>query len=70
MQKQKKKLTKNDYENEKVKFIEGADCQLILYAMKDKESNIIVTEESKSQNDNKLFKKIPLICDQEGDQMH
>ena len=60
-----KKVNKSGYEEAKTREIEeGADFQLVFAAMNIKES-IIVTEESKSVNDKKLFKKIPLICEHE-----
>ena len=60
---QRSKLQDNEYGVQKTRFIESADCQLILYAKRHKYS--IITQESKSENDNKLFKKIPIICGQE-----
>ena len=67
---QKNKLEPSQYEELKKKMIEGADFQLVFYALQDKRSHsysgtIVVTEESRSTNDGKLFKKIPLICKHE-----
>ena len=59
---QKNKL-REEYQTHKRKFIEDADCQLILYAKE--HGYIIITEESEATNDNKLYKKIPIICKQE-----
>ena len=60
-----KQVEQTAYEEMKRKEIEEkADFQLVFAAMNIKES-IIVTEESKSVNDKKLFKKIPLICEHE-----
>lgn len=53
------------YTNERDKFLNSADCAMIVFAM-NKNSVLdpirILTEESVNQNDGKLFKKIPLIC--------
>lgn len=43
--------------------MKGPDFDIINYAMKDKDNRVIVTEESKVPNDNKVFKKIPMICE-------
>jgi len=64
---QKNRLNTIEFETEKNKFLESADAKLILYCIKDNNSlildkPILVTEETKSENDNKLFKKIPEIC--------
>ncbi len=62
-----RKLTDVEYENQKNYFLEDADMKLILLCLNlmkdgvDKEI-ILVTEETESSNDNKLFKKIPAIC--------
>jgi len=62
-----RKLTDVEYENQKNYFLEDADMKLILLCLnliRDGIDNeiILVTEESESSNDNKLFKKIPAIC--------
>lgn len=61
------KLNDNDalYQNERDHYLKSADCAMIVYAMQQKnmlEPIQILTEESFSQNDGKLFKKIPAIC--------
>jgi len=63
----KRRLTDVEYENQKEAFIKSADSKIILLGLKfikeDKiEETIIVSEESSSANDHKLFKKIPAIC--------
>lgn len=63
----KRRLTDIEYESQKETFLKSADSKIILQALKfikeDKiEETIIVSEESNSANDNKLFKKIPSIC--------
>lgn len=62
-----KKLSEAEYEGQKMNFMESADAKLIMYCqhlMKDnpEEEIYLVTEESISTNDLKLFKKIPAIC--------
>jgi len=61
-----RQLTDVEYENQKSRFLEDANMKLILlclHFMKDNYNDVIlVTEESDSNNDNKLFKKIPTIC--------
>ena len=55
------------YQNERENYVRGTDCTMIVYAMQEKqslESIQILTEESLSQNDGKLFLKIPAVCTQ------
>jgi hypothetical protein len=66
---QKKKLTNEEFEKQKNQFLEDADAKLILYCELEKNKNkleidkpILVTEETRNENDNKLFKKLPEIC--------
>ena len=62
---QKNKLNRDEYNEQKNKEIKRGDFQLILFALAKKEKNnivTIVTEESARLNDQKLFKKIPMIC--------
>lgn len=66
---QKRKLNDAEFENRKLDYLEDADFKLILLALREKQSLdpiTIVTEESRSSNDGKVFKKIPAICDLEG----
>ena len=56
-----------DYEIESLTndFIKSADARIILKAMNDIKlggNTTVVTEETNTNNDNKLFKKIPSIC--------
>ena len=65
IQDRKDKIKSQEYSERKEKEIQQADFQLIFtvkYNNKCKEA-IIVTEESKSINDSKDFKKIPAICE-------
>lgn len=58
-----KGITDVEFELEKTRFLATADANLILYALSIKENApIIVTEETKSSNDSKVFKKIPENC--------
>lgn len=58
-----KGITDIEFENEKTRFLQSADANLILYALSIKGKNpIIITEETKTANDSKLFKKIPENC--------
>lgn len=57
-----KNLSDQEVESEKQKFIQSADGKLILYTYYKDNNAIIVTEETASANDGKLFKKIPNLC--------
>lgn len=64
---QKNRLNSAEFEIQKNKFLDSADAKQILYCIKDKNSldidrPILVTEETKTENDSKLFKKLPEIC--------
>jgi uncharacterized radical SAM superfamily Fe-S cluster-containing enzyme len=61
----RKKLTDVEFENQKNKYLNDADMKQIILCLnlqKDGEEVVLVTEETESSNDNKLFKKIPSIC--------
>jgi hypothetical protein len=58
-------LSDVEFENRKSAFIESADMKQIISSLSLKakgEQVFLVTEETESSNDNKLFKKIPTIC--------
>ncbi|OFX58809.1 MAG: hypothetical protein A2046_05550 [Bacteroidetes bacterium GWA2_30_7] len=64
---QRNRLDASEFELAKKKYLNSADAKLLLYCMRDKDSleldlPILVTEETKAENDNKLFKKLPEIC--------
>lgn len=59
-QSQINKLESGEYESQKRDFINGADFNLIYCAMENHYT--IITEETPTNNDNKLFKKISVIC--------
>ncbi len=63
----KSRLSDVEYEIRKETYLKSADAKIILQALKFKNEDqidevIIVSEESGSANDQKLFKKIPTIC--------
>lgn len=61
----RRKLTDVEFENQKNSFIESADMKQVILALNLKnkgEQVVLVTEETESSNDNKLFKKIPAFC--------
>lgn len=67
---QRNKINETEFENRKKEFLESADAKLILYCLSntniDKlnfDSIILVTEETRTDNDDKLFKKLPEICE-------
>lgn len=65
--KKQRNLTEVEYENQKTAFLNEADMRIIILCLNlIKENNdseiILVTEESETSNDNKLFKKIPFIA--------
>ncbi len=64
---QKNRLTSTQFEKLKEEFLDTADAKLILYCEQDKnalelDKPVLVTEETRTENDNKLFKKLPEIC--------
>lgn len=64
---QKNKLSEIEFESRKNNFLESADAKLILYCLNERspleiDNQILVTEETRTENDNKLFKKLPEIC--------
>jgi len=60
-----RKLTDTEFENQKNTFLNNADMKQIILCLnlqQEGEKVVLVTEETESSNDNKLFKKIPAIC--------
>lgn len=60
-----KKISSEEFENEKRKFTEDADVKMLLFCEKHKNSIItarILTDETGVNNDNKYFKKLPVLC--------
>lgn len=63
------KLNNAEFESKRQEFLNGADAKLILYAQRLLNQNslippkvVLVTEESATGNDGKIFRKIPDIC--------
>ena len=64
---QRKKITDVEFEVSKNKHLEDADTKqiiLCLNLMQSKSEVYLVTEETAESNDNKLFKKIPAMCNE------
>lgn len=62
--KKAKDITVVEFELEKKRFLNSADGCLLLFAYtRKREDIIIVTEETRSANDNKIFKKLPENCE-------
>lgn len=64
----KNKLKDFEFELEKERWLNSADAKLITYCLNHNhqgtfEEIFLVTEETKAQNDLKVFQKIPAICD-------
>lgn len=56
-----------EFELEKTRYLKTPDANLLLYSMTIKNNKpIVVTEETKTSNDNKIFKKIPENCKEIG----
>jgi len=66
---QRKRLNDTQYDSLKNDFMNSADMKMILTSLNLKSENpaeefYLVTEETETSNDNKVFKKIPAICSQ------
>ena len=63
---EKKLLDDTKYEERRNNYLRSADAAIVIFAdsYHGLEQIQIVTEESNSINDGKLYKKIPLICEQ------
>ena len=69
----KNELTEQEYVQQKAEYSMTADYKILVYSMKEQNLNGIIkdeyyvmTEETRLQNDGKLFKKLPLLCEQIG----
>src|SRR6218665_1547727 len=63
--KKKQNITEVEFDKRKNIFLSDPDMKqiiLCLNLLKGGENVVLTTEETESNNDNKLFKKIPLIC--------
>jgi len=63
----KKRLNDVEFESQKSAYLESADAKLVIYCLDHfknfpLEPIILVTEETETSNDKKLFQKIPTIC--------
>ncbi len=65
-----RRLSEAEFENQKEEFLKSADARMIILALKllnepnlFNDNVVIITEETRSENDNKTFRKIPAICD-------
>jgi hypothetical protein len=64
----KNTLDEFEFENRKQVFLEEADAKLLLFCLSNKgdlnlDKFILATEETRTDNDGKLFKKLPELCD-------
>lgn len=60
-----KKLTEEEFDTNKSSFVNDADVKMLLYCYHNKDELYapkIVTDESGVNNDNKCFKKLPMLC--------
>lgn len=65
----KRKLTESEFEARKTAYLDNADAKIILYAYTQSKLGkpvTVVSEESSVGNDDKMFKKIPTICNSIG----
>ena len=63
----KNRLSSVEYEQRRNEYLDSADAKLILYCYNESndlgfDNPLLVTEETNSENDNKVFKKLPAIC--------
>ena len=61
----RKNISDEQYTQQKECHMKTADIRMVIFALMNADSNpVIITEETPQNNDGKLFKKIPAICDQ------
>lgn len=67
----KKDMTDEEYISQKNEFLQSGDGKIIVFSQAFKKEQallfndfFVLTEESRTTNDGKLFKKLPLICDE------
>ena len=59
----RKRLSQDEFEQQKAAYMKTGDARMVLYALNNPELDpVIITEETAQSNDGKLFKKLPLIC--------
>lgn len=63
-------LTEEEYIQQKSEFMKSGDAKIVIYSWLTKQrlnsilnDYSVMTEETRNQNDGKLFKKLPLLCD-------
>jgi len=64
----KNTLNEVEFENRKRVFLEEADSKLLLFCLSNKgglnlDNCLLITEETRADNDEKLFKKLPVMCE-------
>ena len=64
---QRKKLNDVEFESKKKSFLDSADSKLLLFCLKEKtelglDNPFLVSEETNTENDGKVFKKLPSLC--------
>lgn len=60
----KRKLDAEGYALQKERYMSTGDAKMGIYALNNINLNpVIITEETKLNNDGKLFKKLPAVCD-------
>ena len=64
-------MTDEEYISQKNEFLQSGDGKIIVFSQIFKKEQallfndfFVLTEESRTTNDGKLFKKLPLICDE------
>lgn len=64
----KKRLNEEEYVQQKTDFLNTGDAKIVIYSSRAVHENLledyqVMTEETRTPNDGKLFKKLPLLCD-------
>ncbi len=67
---QKRKLSAEEYLEQKQVFLKSGDGKILVYIFNQKDNDlfsadevIVMTDESRISNDGKVFKKLPVLCD-------
>jgi hypothetical protein len=63
----RKSISDAEFEVTKNEFLQTADARMIIYLLNEKNKDqfskfTLITEETKSNNDNKYFNKLPILC--------
>lgn len=64
----KKGLSEEEYLQQKADFLNTGDAKIVIYSSRAIHENLfedyqVMTEETRTPNDGKLFKKLPLLCE-------